>query len=249
MDTATDALPRLLLLFTHLLATCVALGALISTDTQLLRRIGRADFRLSPPNPMVMTLIGAALIVCCATGALLVMEGLRQRPGLLLEPKLQAKVGLVVLLIANAFALHAVTFRRLSRGKRVKPRSASWAVGVALPIAVSHALWLYIAFLGIARPWNYKVSQTFVVTVAVMLVLVAWVATMVVLVVAQRRQLARRRAARPSSPLPLSMLGTGPVPLDEAQLSTATAYANVLAAIRPTEDLANPLVRRPLLQG
>jgi hypothetical protein len=215
--SAVDALPRLLLVYVHLLATCVALGALLSTDARLLARIRHVDFRLAPPNPLVMRLVAVALFLACVTGAMLVV-GAAPGPGApLSSPKVQAKLVLVGLLVVNAFVLHVLTFPRLARGRRITPWRARWAFGVALPLAMSHALWLFVAFLGIARPWNHTVSMSFVLTWAAGLVLACWAATMGVVVVAARHQRTRRRRsiARTGHAQPSAMLVSGPVPLHD----------------------------------
>jgi hypothetical protein len=243
-----DTLPRLLLLYVHLIATCVALGALISTDVQLLRRIARVDFRIAPPNPMVRVLTIVSLILACATGVLLITDGLRVAPSLSANPKLFAKVVLVGLLVVNAFVLHAITFPRLARGSRIKPWAPRWAFGVGLPIAASHALWLFVAFLGIARPWNRGVSAAFVFEVAAVLVVVLWIATMAVLHVAARQQQTRRRLGASSSRAPFAELAAGAALLQSLPdaMPMTLAHAVALTAIRPADALAE-LPAQPLL--
>ncbi len=234
--SAADTLPRLLLVYVHLLATCVALGALLSTDARMLARITRVDFRLAPPNALVMRLVAIALFVTCVTGAMLVINvPPGQRPALT-DPKVQAKLVLVALLVINAFVLHVVTFPRLARGRRIAPWRARWSVGVALPLAMSHALWLFVAFLGVARPWNHAVSTFFVLAVAAGLVIGGWAATMAVLVVAARHQRARRKRsiARTGQAQPSALHASGPVPLQEATVPAAPFDSTqLLADMRP----------------
>jgi hypothetical protein len=66
--------------------------------------------------------------------------------------------------------LHRITFPGLAHGRRV----ARWKFGdfmrVALPVSLSNCLWMYCAFLGIARPWNSSASLGFVLGTA------AWLA-------------------------------------------------------------------------
>jgi hypothetical protein len=157
---------KLLLLFGHLLGTSLALGAIVATDIRLLRKLADPRVRIAPPNPFVMRLITLALLVLCATGAALVALGLADDPAYLSNPKLQAKLVLVALLAVNALVLHHRTFPGLARGRRV----ARWKFGdfmrVAVPVSLSNCLWMYCAFLGIARPWNHSVSLGFVLGTA-----------------------------------------------------------------------------------
>ena len=195
-----DGVAKLLVLYVHLLATCTAIGSLLATDLQLLARTRGMGLRLSPPNRFVMVLIGASLLVLCATGALLIASGLQQRADTLANPKLQAKLVLVALLLLNAAVLHGHTFGWLSRGKRLETWAPRVMLGVALPIAASHALWLFTAFLGIARPWNFTMPAATVLGIAAVVVAVSWIGVMAVVHVAASHQRARRVLGLPSGP-------------------------------------------------
>ena len=81
-------------------------------------------------------------------------RALLERPDYLANPKLQAKLALVVLLTINAFVLHRLTFPRLARGRRVAAGIASDWIAIGIPVGVSNFLWMFVAFLGVARAWN-----------------------------------------------------------------------------------------------
>ena len=160
---------KLLLLFAHLLGTSLALGAIVATDIRLLRRLADERVRIAPPNPYVMRLITLALLILYATGAALLWLGLSEQGDYLSNPKLQAKLILVALLSLNALVLHRYTFPGLARGRRVARWKVRDFMRVAVPVALSNCLWMYCAFLGIARPWNYTVSIGFVLGTALWL--------------------------------------------------------------------------------
>ena len=157
---------KLLLLFTHLLGTSLALGAIVATDIRLLRRLADDRVRIAPPNPYVMRLITLALLILYVTGAAMVWLGLGERADFLANPKLQAKLILVAVLSINALVLHRYTFPGLARGRRVARWKLRDFMRVAVPVALSNCLWMYCAFLGIARPWSYDVSMGFVLGTA-----------------------------------------------------------------------------------
>ena len=176
---------KLLLLFAHLLGTSLALGAIVATDIRLLRRLADDRVRIAPPNPFVMRLITVALLLLYATGTAMIALGVTGDPDYLSNnPKLQAKLVLIALLTVNALVLHRYTFPGLARGRRV----ARWKVGdfmrVAVPVSLSNCLWMYCAFLGIARPWNHSASFGFVLGTGAWLFAATLAAVTTILVVA-----------------------------------------------------------------
>ncbi len=175
---------KLLLLFAHLLGTSLALGAIVATDIRLLRKLADDRVRIAPPNPFVMRLITLALLVLYATGAAMVVLGLGADPEYLANPKLQAKLVLVALLSINALVLHHITFPGLARGRRVARWKFADFMRVALPVSLSNCLWMYCAFLGIARPWNHTVTFGFVLGTAVWLFALTLAAVTTILVIA-----------------------------------------------------------------
>ncbi len=187
---------HVLVVYAHLLATCLALGSILASDLRLITRLRDPGFRLAPPAPFVAGLITASLVVLVITGGVLIVLGMQQRADYGSNPKLQAKLVLVAALVVNAMVLHRSTFPWLARGKRLQVFSARVVFGVATPVAASLALWLYVAFLGIARPWNYTMSASFVLAVGAALVAACWLATMVIVDVAARLQRERRASRR-----------------------------------------------------
>jgi hypothetical protein len=188
------AVLHLSVLFIHLLATCIALGAILATDLRLLGKLADYRMRISPPNPFVTRLVGVSLLLLCASGAALVWVSLQERSDSLQNPKLQAKLLLVAMRAANALVLHAHTFPRLARGKRLKPGALRDMLGVGVPVALSNCLWLFTAFLGIARPWNHSMPMGQILFIALALFVVTLAGVMLLLVIAARDRPSRRRA-------------------------------------------------------
>lgn len=175
---------KLLLLFTHLLGTSLALGAIVATDIRLLRRLADDRVRIAPPNPFVMRLITIALLLLYATGAAMVALGVADNPDYLGNRKLQGKLVLIALLTINAWVLHRYTFPGLARGRRVARWKIADFMRVAVPVSLSNCLWMYCAFLGIARPWNQSASFGFVLGTGAWLFAATLAAVMTVLVIA-----------------------------------------------------------------
>lgn len=178
---------HMLLVFGHLLAASMALGAIVATDLRLLSKLSQDKVRIAPPNPFVARIVMFALLLLYATGGAIVIQGVAERPDYLDNPKLLVKIGLVVLLTLNAFVLHHVTFPRLARGRRV-PRwtIVDWIV-VAVPVATSNFLWMFCAFLGIARAWSYTTPARDILEIAAALFLVVQCGVVTILAMAGRR--------------------------------------------------------------
>jgi len=175
---------KLLLLFAHLLGTSMALGAIVATDIRLLGKLADERVRIAPPNPFVMRLISMSLAVLYLTGATMIVLGLLDDPNYLSNQKLLAKLVLVLVLSINALVLHRYTFPGLARGRRVARWTFRDFLRVAVPVSLSNSLWMFCAFLGIARPWNQTVSFSFVLITAAALWLVTLAGITAILMVA-----------------------------------------------------------------
>ena len=188
-------MPYMLLVFLHLLAAAMALGAIVATDLRLLSKLSQDRIRIAPPNAFVARIVMLALLMLYVTGAGIVWFGVQKQAGYLSNPKLQAKVLLVVLLTLNAFVLHRLTFPRLSRGRRVaRWRPADWLI-VGVPVATSNFLWMFVAFLGIARAWNDVMPLRDILEIAAVLYVVAQCGVFTILAVAGSSVSPERRVA------------------------------------------------------
>jgi len=145
---------ELLVLFAHLLGVCVALGMIVLTDLRLLARVVGYQVVIPPPSRFERRVVSVALPYLYVTGGAMVAMHLQTTPDYLANPKMQGKLLLVVLLSLNALVLHKKVFPILERARRVADWSSLTRWKVALSVGLSNSLWLYCAFLGIARPWN-----------------------------------------------------------------------------------------------
>lgn len=165
---------KMLLVYGHLIGTCLALGMMAMTDLRMLRRVMGYNVVIPPPSRFELNVITSALALLLATGAMLLIVGQQDNPNYLLgNEKLQGKLVLVGLLCANALVLHFGVFHHLSRFRPVASWSARQRDGVALAVGLSNSMWLYCAFLGIARPWN----QSMAIETVLLIGLVLWALT------------------------------------------------------------------------
>ena len=158
---------KLLVLYGHLLAVCLAIGTIVLTDLRLLARITGYHVVIPPPSRFETRVVSVALLLLCLTGSLLIAFDVGDAP--LANPKLQGKLVLVLVLIGNALVLHRHVFPRLERQSAVADWTSAQRWGVALSVGLSNSLWLYCAFLGVARPWNHQVSLAVVLLLALTL--------------------------------------------------------------------------------
>jgi hypothetical protein len=148
-----------MLVYIHLIACCVAIGAILISDLGILVRLyqGRIDKRAANLQYLKRTVSGM-LIVLWITGLLLigydaVGSGWNYT---LSNPKLQAKVIVVALLTMNGILLHYRVLPMMSKASSLLKLAAgprTWAIWAG---ALSGVSWLYAAFLGVARPLAWK---------------------------------------------------------------------------------------------
>jgi hypothetical protein len=149
---------KLLIVFGHLLAVCLAVGTVLLTDLRLLRRAGHANVVIAPPSRFESRVVGWSLLVMCATGVALIGLDLDRSPGPLDNPKLHGKLLLVAVLMLNAWVLHRHVFPWLQHSTAVSRWTGGQRWFIALTVGLSNSLWLFCAFLGIARPWNHSIT-------------------------------------------------------------------------------------------
>ena len=180
-----------IVVFLHLVATCTAIGTIVITDLRLMATLMGYRVVIPPPERFETVMISVSLVLLYLTGGVLLAGGLAANPLFLDNPKMQAKLVLVALLTANAFVLHYLSFPLLRRAQPVSSWSGRQWLAVAGTVSGSNSLWLFSAFLGVARVWNDTVSIWFVLAVGA----VAW--ALMFVVVNALLALASRDAPKP----------------------------------------------------
>ena len=77
----------MLLVFVHLLAASMALGAIVATDLRLLSKLAQDRVRIAPPNAFVARIVMLALLLLYVTGGAIVWPGAGRARGLPRQPE------------------------------------------------------------------------------------------------------------------------------------------------------------------
>jgi hypothetical protein len=156
---------RLSVVYVHLIACCVAIGLVLTSDLAIIRQLITGDYASQHDADHISSLqstISKALIVLWITGAALIWIDVSAK-GLSYfgNPKIQAKIGMVVLLTLNGFALHAAVMPALKRVGSLLDLTFSARMLAIFSGAVSAVSWFYAAMLGVGRPlaWKYSLLQ------------------------------------------------------------------------------------------
>ncbi|MDG9924057.1 MULTISPECIES: hypothetical protein [unclassified Pseudomonas] len=176
---------KTLLVYAHLLASCLALGRVLHADHQLWSWRARPLAALQLEYlAETQRIVGLALLALWFSGLLLVLQGyFSEGMTYLLNQKLWAKVAVVLLLSLNGLLLHRLGFPLLARAPFTALPFASRA-SLAMLGALSTSGWLFAAFLGVARQWNHALSCVQVLAVFVALLGLACVLALSVAIAA-----------------------------------------------------------------
>jgi hypothetical protein len=153
---------RMALVYPHLIACCVAIGLVLTSDLAMVRRLLTGD-PAAPQDqshlPGLHKAVAWALVTLWVSGIGIVsLDAWSQGLTYFQNPKLQAKVAIVTLLTMNGVVLHYAVLPALQRaGSLLDLPLGSHMVAVFAGV-VSGVSWLYAAMLGIGRPLNWKYS-------------------------------------------------------------------------------------------
>jgi hypothetical protein len=153
---------RMAIVYLHLIACCVAIGLVLTSDIAMVQQLIRANpaERLSAKHLSdLQTNVSFALVALWVSGiALVTLDTTLKGWGYLTNPKLQSKVAIVVLLTLNGFALHKYVLPLMQKAGSLLKLSFSQRTLAIFLGAVSGVSWFYAAMLGIGRPLNFKYS-------------------------------------------------------------------------------------------
>ena len=153
---------RMGIVYAHLIACCVAIGLVLLSDVDMVKRLVAADpaDRLDPDHlSSLQTIVSRALMVLWLTGlALVTVDAMAKDWGILANPKLQSKIAIVCVLTLNGVVLHRQVLPLLQKAGTLLRLTFSQRMLAVFTGAVSGVSWFYAAMLGVGRPLNWKYS-------------------------------------------------------------------------------------------
>jgi hypothetical protein len=155
---------RLGLVFVHLIACCLAIGLVMKSDFSLLKDMLDPERSKDSDHLRQMkdlqTIVSLALGALWVTGTAIVTLDAVTKGGweYFANPKIQAKILIVVLLTLNGVVLHNLVLPALQKAGSLLRMTFSSAMLAAFAGVVSGVSWLYAAMLGVGRPLSWKYS-------------------------------------------------------------------------------------------
>ncbi|CAD5377941.1 conserved membrane hypothetical protein [Pseudomonas sp. OF001] len=163
-ETAVE-LARMGIVYVHLIACCVAVGLILTSDVALIRNLlrgGAAEPEQAQHLEHLKKSVSLALIVLWVSGIGIVgLDYAGKGMEYFLNPKLQAKVTIVTLLTLNGFILHGTVLPALQKSGSLLQLPRGLRSLALLAGSVSAVSWFYAAMLGIGRPlaWKYSLLE------------------------------------------------------------------------------------------
>ena len=173
---------RLGVVFIHLIACCVAIGVVLTSDVKMVQQLRSLDPAAAVDREHLVEmqrLVVVALVALWISGAALVildvyLKGLQY----MANPKIQAKIGVVAMLTLNGVLLHHRVLPWMKRTGSLLKLSFGQTVLAVFAGSVSAVSWFYAALLGIGRPLSWKYSLLQLVAFYPALILGGFVAMM-----------------------------------------------------------------------
>lgn len=191
---------RMAVLYLHLIACCVAIGLVLTSDIAMVKQLFRADPREKLDSKHLADLqktVSLALLALWITGVgIISLDILLKGMEYLGNPKLQAKIAIVCFLTLNGLVLHNYVLPLMQKAGSLLKLSFNQRMVAIFAGALSGVSWFYAAMLGIGRPLNWKYSL-FEILAAYPVLIIGGFASMLLLTAwSQRKENAGRRVIK-----------------------------------------------------
>ena len=153
---------RLTFVYCHLIACCVAIGLVLTSDIAMVKDLFQNDGN-SPDKrehlAMLQRTVSSALAALWVTGVLIVAVDASEKGWVYFgNPNLQAKIGLVTLLTINGVLLHRTVLPLMLKAGSLLKMKFKHRMLAMFAGTVSAVTWFYAALMGVGRPLSWKYS-------------------------------------------------------------------------------------------
>ncbi|WP_433771943.1 hypothetical protein [Pseudomonas putida] len=165
LSSSTAEHLRLGVVYFHLIACCVAISLVLTSDIAMVKQLLKGDASDHHDDAHMESLqktVVLALVALWITGiGIIGIDYIGKGMEYFLNPKLQAKIGIVVLLTFNGFLLHSAVLPALKKAGSLLKLSFSLRMLALFSGALSGVSWFYAAMLGVGRPlaWKYSLVE------------------------------------------------------------------------------------------
>ncbi|HWW03796.1 hypothetical protein [Collimonas sp.] len=156
---------RLSIVYLHLIACCVAIGLVLTSDIAMVNQLIKGGTAGKQENDHLNSLkktVSLALVALWITGfAIVWLDVSAKGLGYFANPKMQAKLTIVALLTLNGFVLHNAVMPAMEKAGSLLQMEFNQRMLAIFAGAVSAVSWFYAAMLGVGRPlaWKYSLVQ------------------------------------------------------------------------------------------
>jgi len=156
---------RLGVIYVHLVSCCVAIGLVLTSDIAMVKDLLKRKTFTEHDHAHMESLqksVIVALIALWVTGAAVIgIDYLDKGMNYFMNPKLQAKVIIVMLLTYNGILLHRLVLPALQKAGSLLDLGFSARMLALFCGSLSAVSWMYAAMLGVGRPlaWKYSLSE------------------------------------------------------------------------------------------
>ncbi|PFH08743.1 putative membrane protein DUF2214 [Collimonas sp. PA-H2] len=157
---------RLSIVYLHLIACCVAIGLVLTSDIAMVKQLIKGDTAEKQETEQLNSLkktVTLALVALWITGIAIVWLDVSVKgfAAYFSNPKMQAKLTIVALLTLNGFVLHSAVMPAMEKAGSLLQMAFNQRMLAIFAGAVSAVSWFYAAMLGVGRPlaWKYSIVQ------------------------------------------------------------------------------------------
>ena len=163
VPTLVTEFARLGIIYIHLIACCVAIGLVLTSDLAMVRQLYRGESAADAHHlHTLQTTVATALAVLWISGAgVVLLDASIKGWDYFANPKLQAKIAIVALLTVNGVLLHRTVLPWLQKAGSLLNLSFAQGLLAIFAGAVSGVSWFYAALLGVGKPlsWRYSLLE------------------------------------------------------------------------------------------